>query len=179
MYTDPTRLNPSPSTSCLTALLASPVAFLQHNLPCCFAMAPAYSELSALPELPETEFQKDYRYFYGPLIIGVSKRFSHDLKTLLSNQQRAIDLGALYPVTKWRRDYLLGWPFNTTKLACVHVNIPPTTRDTLEYDYISYTESEGNVVSGFFIVPNDKCHGLAGSRHFFSFNDLDKISFKK
>lgn len=96
-------------------------------------MAPAYSAPS---ELPETE--KDYRYSYGPFVIGVSKRFSHESEALLRNQRRAIDLGALYKVTKWTKDHVLGWPFNTQKLACAHVNTPPTERDALKYDSISY-----------------------------------------
>jgi hypothetical protein len=136
-------------------------------------MAPTYSAPSALPET-----EKDYRYSYGPFVIGVSKQFAYDLEALLRNQRRAIDLGALYPVTKCTKDYVLGWPFNNIRLACAHVNIPPTERDALEYDSVSYTERVGNVVSGFFIIPSDKCWTIPNSPHLISFNDLDKISFK-
>jgi hypothetical protein len=136
-------------------------------------MASAYSEPSALPETC-----KDYRYSYGPFVIGVSKRFSLALEALLRNQRRAIDLGALYPVTKWTKDYVLGWPFNNQNLACVHVNIPRTRGDALNCDFVSYVESEGHVVSGFFIVPNNECYVLPESRHSFLFRGLDMISFK-
>jgi hypothetical protein len=133
-------------------------------------------EHSALPALLATE--KDYRYSYGIYVIGVSKQYPHDLEALLRNQRRAIDLGALYPVTECTKDHVLGWPFDDPGLACAHINIPPTERDALEYDPISYTAREGNVVSGFFIIPNNKCWTIPDSRHCISFDDLDKISFK-
>ena len=136
-------------------------------------MASAYRAPSAL-----LGTEKDYRYLYGPFVIGVSTKYSLSLEKILKNQRLAIDRGTVYPVTKWTRDYLLGWPFDTAKLACAHVNLPPTNRNTLAYDYFSYTEKEGNVVSGFFIIPNIKCYALPESPHFFSFSDLENISFK-
>jgi hypothetical protein len=130
----------------------------------------------ALSTLPSTE--KDYRYSYCSIVIGVSRQYSPNLETLLQNQRRAIDLSALYPVTDWRSDYLLGWPFNTPKLACAHLSIPPTKRDALKYHPISYAESKGYVVSGFFVVPNKELYNLPESRHsFFSSNDLITIAF--
>jgi hypothetical protein len=101
-----------------------------------------------------TETHTDYRYPYRNFVIGIPKKFLSILEKLQKNQEYAIDLDAVYSVSTCTSDQLLGWPFDNQRLACVHLNIPPADREKLPYDPVSYVESNGLVVAGWFAVPN-------------------------
>jgi hypothetical protein len=144
----------SPSNSYLTALLVSPVAFLQHNLPACLAMASfchvTVSTLSSPPQYQSVIVEK-----HGELVILVPEGLHKYSAELFELHKKTFGNGASDKVVDLQCDTFVGTVPEDQKstIAFFHYNIPDIRRDLLYDRYpgyipLSLLERGGWVIAG-------------------------------
>jgi hypothetical protein len=164
IYVGPVRLIAT-STS-LTALLVSPVAFLHLKFSDRPRLAMAFLSNGA------AKAQSVITETYKELDVIVPEWLREHSAELLKNQKRAIDLGAVLDtdVDALTVDYFdLGWAFQNPPHSCYHMNIPPVRREQLHLEHPNYvplslTERNGFVVAGAFAVPVRESFALPAER---------------